>query len=409
MAEQTMPASPGEALPDWPTRILMLIGGLMVALTMTVVSPILPQIESALAHGTDEKLLVKMLIPFAGAAMVVGAPLTGFLVDRMGVRPILIAHGLIFAVAGTAGFYVAEIHVLLATRLLVGLSAAGMATVSMTLINTRLDGVTRARWMGFHIATAMFGALVIYPAIGVLGELGWRFPFLIYGVGFLVTLFALLGLKRTPTRARARDRGGAGQHDRNPLKWFPLWLLPLALMIGSITYLPTVYLAFVARDVGLTSPSTISTLMLADAIIGAVMALLFGWSQRHMSSYSAFIFSFSCTGTGMMIVSFATSFTGIVVGMLVYGFGIGWFMPNLMFSLSRQVSQGQQGRAVGILKAAHHLASPAAVLAVEPIARAFGSAGAMRASAIASFCMVVLFIGLSGWRRRTEMPAQAAV
>jgi sugar phosphate permease len=75
----------------------------------------------------------------------------------------------------------------------------------------------------------------------------------------------------------------------------------------------------------------------------------------------------------------------------VFGFGIGWFTPNLMNALSRRVTQHQQGRAVGILKAAHFSASPLAVLAVEPIARAFGPQGAMMASAIVALSVAVVF------------------
>ena len=151
---------------NWPTRFVMLIGGLMVSIALAALTPVLPKIEEALAHTADEKLLVKMLVPVIGVTMVIGAPLTGYLVDRMGVRRILIINCLLFAVGGTAGLYLSNLHLLLVSRLLVGMGAAGMATISMTLINTRLEGNDRARWMGFHISTAMFGSLPeMVPAV----------------------------------------------------------------------------------------------------------------------------------------------------------------------------------------------------------------------------------------------------
>ncbi len=378
-----------------PTRLVMLIGGLMVTLAMAALSPVLPQIETALAQTADDKLLVKMLIPIIGVTMVFGAPLTGILADRVSLRRLLVFHSTIYAVAGTAGFFLSNIEVLLFSRLFVGLGAAGMATVSMTLINTRLQGTDRAKWMGFHISTAMFGGLVIMPLVGVLGELGWRWPFLAYAIGLAPAAAALFGVQEPPRRKLAAERGAPDAEVRNPLKWFPLWFLPLALVMGGATYLPAVYLPFVARDVGLTSPAVISAVMLADSLLGASMALLFGWSQRRMSSAGAFMFSFSCTGLGMLIASQANGVPVLVAGMLVFGFGLGWFVPNLMVSIARRVTQAQQGRAVGIIKAAHYLASPLGVLAVEPIARAFGSRGAMLASACASLCIVACFAILS--------------
>ena len=382
------------------TRLVMLAGGLMVMIAMSALTPVLPQIEAALAQTGTEKLMVKLLVPISGATMVIGAPLTGFLVDRIGLRPVLLAHSLFYALGGTAGLYLNDLGALVASRLLVGFSAAGMATISMTLINTRLDGIARARWMGFHIATAMFGALIVHPAIGALGEIGWRWPFAMYA-GSLILAFAVTGLQVREGSPAAEVSGEPGGKAENPLKWFPLWFLLLAVVMGSVTYLPSVYLAFVVHDVCVESPSAIAMVMLADAIIGGTMALLFGRSQRYISSNNAFIFSFSCTGTGLLIVALASSFTAVIAGMLVFGFGIGWFVPNLMTALSRRVSQARQGQAVGIIKGTHYLASPLAVLAIEPISQAAGPDAAMMSGAVLSFCAVLTFVFITVAPNRT--------
>ena len=207
----------------------------------------------------------------------------------------------------------------------------------------------------------------------------------------------------------AQPSGCSGDKARNPLKWFPLWFLPLAVVMGSVTYLPNVYLAFVVHEVGVESPSAVAMVMLADALIGGTMALLFGRSQRYMSSNNAFIFSFSCTGSGLLIVALAPSFTMVIVGMLVFGFGIGWFVPNLMIAISRRVSQAHQGQAVGIIKGTHYLASPLAVLAVEPISRAAGPSAAMMSGAILSFCVVLTFICIAIAPNRIRSPKNAPV
>ena len=54
-----------------------------------MVPVMLPQIEAALAHTANERLMVKMLVSAVGVTMVVGAPATGFLVDRLGLRRLL--------------------------------------------------------------------------------------------------------------------------------------------------------------------------------------------------------------------------------------------------------------------------------------------------------------------------------
>lgn len=391
-----------------PTRFIMLIGGLMITIAMSAITPVLPRIADALARTANGEFMVKMLVPAVGAAMVVGAPVTGLLVDRLGFRRILVVHGLIFAVAGTAGLYVTSLEWLVASRLLVGFSAAGMATSSMTMINSRFRDATRARWMGFHISTAMFGSLLIHPLVGFLGELGWRWPFIVYATGLLVVLAVIAGLQEPEgVRSRATSEGDRPAGFDNPLAWFPLRFIPLALVMGGVTYLPMVYMPFVMEKVGVSSPSVIAMVMLADAIIGALMALTFGWSQKRMSSAAAFAFSFTCAGTGMLIVSLASSFVVVVAGMLVFGLALGWFVPNLMTALSRNVPHDRQGQSVGIIKSIHYLASPLMVVLVEPIARAFGPQGALMASACAAFSVVAIVAAGRNGRKRAAGPGAA--
>ncbi|MET0241126.1 MAG: MFS transporter [Sphingobium sp.] len=394
MLSEASETAPARTSINRATGFVMLAGGLTVTMALSALTPVLPQIEAALAVTANDKLLVKMLVSIIGVTMVFGAPLMGFLIDKVSLKRLLISASLVYAIAGTAGLYLSNLYALLASRLFVGLAAAGIATMSMTLINTRLQGNDRARWMGFHVSTAMFGSLVIHPTVGALGELGWRWPFLAYGAGLILAAVAFMGLTETPPVPRPVAGAVASSSVGSPARRFPYWFLPLAFIMGTVTYLPNVYMPYVVREIGVTSPSVIAAVMLADAVIGACMSLLFGRSQKHLSSYAAFIFSFSCVGTGMLIVSLASGFAGVVAGMLVFGFGIGWFVPNLMTSLSRHVAATQQGRAVGIVKAAHYVAVTLGILAVEPVFRAFGPSGVMLTGAILSFAVVAVFLFL---------------
>jgi MFS family permease len=380
------------------TKCVMLVGGVLSAIALIGVTAVLPQIEADLARDATDKLLVKLLGPIIGVTMVVGAPLTGFLIDRIGARRIQIVACLTYAFAGTSGLYLASLHALLAARLLVGFAAAAIVIVSMTLINRAFEGVERAKWMGFHISTAMVCTLAIHPTLGLLGELGWRWPFLIYIVGLPIALVAL-GMPKDRPEPRIGS-GSAAAKPRQagwPLAWFPLRYIPLALIIGGIVYMPTVYFPFVVRQFGVTSPAIISFILLADSAIGTIMAYFYGYSQRSLSTRTAFLLSFSFTGLGMLIVSVSSSLVGLIAGMLVYGLGIGWFTPNLMTAVSHHVTQDEQARATGIIKAAHFLSAPVAILAVEPITRVTGPMGSIWAGAgLSALAVLLLVLRMSG-------------
>lgn len=373
---------------DWTDKTVMLTGGIAVALALTALTPVLPRIETDLATDATGRMLVKMLVTIIGATMVIGAPLAGFLADRIGIRKVLLAASIAYAIGGTAGLYMSDLYLLIASRLVVGLAAGAIAATSMTLINTRLDSTGRAKWMGAHVATATLSGLALYPLAGLLGEFGWRWPFALYALGLVFTVLALFLVSETakPTAAIFESS------NESLLSWLPVRFAVLAVIIGSITYLPVVYMPFVLRDAGVSSPLLISLVGLADAILTALMAMNFARSRRYLSSSGRFIFSFLCTGAGLFVVAAWPSVIGVVIGMMVFGLGLGWVVPNLMTTAAAFVTQHQQGRTVGVIKGAHYLAAPLCVLAIEPVTRAFGPTSAFLMAAALSGALVLIFL-----------------
>ena len=379
------------ALPlTWGMKVIMLCGGIAPGLALIGIIAVLPQIETALAQDATDKMLVKLLMTIVGLTMVIGAPLAGYLVDRFSLRSVLLTNCLIYAVAGTAGLYLDSLSALLVSRLFLGITAAGIAIIGMTLINTRLQGIDRAKWMGAHIAVTMVATIILHPAIGYLGGYGWRWPFALYALGLILAYVAAFGIGNERSQTQ-KPTSNTTLVAKKLIHWFPFRYAVLAFIVGSITYLPMVYAPFVIKDAGVSSPMIISMVLLADSIIGATVAMLFGWSQKYLSSRTAFLISFSFTTSGMLLVSTSSSLTGVVVGMIVFGFGIGWFVPNLMTASTKKIDAALQGRAIGLVKGAHYLAAPLAVVLVEPITRAMGPKGAMWVAATLSLLAFTAF------------------
>ncbi len=389
MSDTNSIASPHPRI-EWSAKVVMLCGGLMVALALGGINSVLPQIEAELAHSARDSLLIKQLVGIVGLSMVIGAPLAGFLIDRIGARIVVIIAAFLYAVIGTAGLYLSSLPALIVSRLLLGLTAVAVTTTAMTMINTRLEGVARARWMGAHVGVAMIGSIIINPIGGYLGEFGWRWTFALYGIGLPLSLIAF-GLDRRVV-SRSQTRIATAAMDKGPglMTWFPFRYAALALVIGSITYLPMVYVPFLMRNMGISSPTVISLVLTGDVALGATLALLYGKSRRYFSIQSSFAFSFACAGIGMSLVAMASTVVSAVIGMMAFGVGLGWFVPNLMTAVAQQVSLEHQGRAVGLVKGAHHLAAPLCIVLIEPFARQAGPKAAMMAAAALAFVMFLL-------------------
>ena len=374
----------------------MLSGGVQASLALVAINAVLPAIDAALAHSPGDSLLVKQLLGAVGLAMVVGAPLGGFLVDRVGLRALLIGGGLLYTAAGTAGLYLSSLPLLVASRLAIGVTAGALQVVSMTVINTHLAGAQRAKWMGMHISVAMLGTLALHPISGFLGNFGWRWPFTLYFLGLTMVPLGLMQASQSPMTHSVRPSAEIqlAPVERGLLAAFPYHYLPFAMAIGAIIFVPTVYLPFILRNMGFGTPLLISLVLTADSVAGTITAMFYGRARRHISTHGSFVISFALTTIGLGVaLSFHQAWI-FIGGVMIYGIGVGWLLANLIVALSDKVSQAQQGRAAGFVKAAHFASAPLGIVLIEPIVRQHGPLTALVIAAILSACL----LGLVGLR-----------
>lgn len=381
-------ASPADGLSK-AEKVTVILAGILASLALTAIASVLPLIAANLAKGPGDGMLVKQLIGAVGLAMVVGSALGGFLADRIGRRRVLLLASIVYVIAGTAGLYLNSLPALLGSRLFLGLAAATIQVTAITLVNARCRGAERAKWMGYHISGALFGTIAVHPIAGFLGTYSWRLPFALYAVA-IILVFAMLRGRAEPA-AQIEPAATAPVREAGFWKRFPYGFIPLAFCVGSTVFLPSVYLPFLLRETHGASPLLISAVLTADSIVGALVALGFGLARQRLSSSTAFAVSFAFIAGGSLLAIVSSTLFGIVAGMLVYGLGVGWLVPNLMSSLATKVSQGEQGRTTGIVKGAHFLAAPLCVVIAEPFARQYGASAALLITALLAAAMFAFF------------------
>lgn len=378
-------------------RVVILAGGPAVSLATSLIQPVLPAIQADLAHGAYDAFLVKMLVGVMGAAMVIGASLTGFLADRFGLKAVMTTNYALYALAGTAGVYLSDLYLLIASRFLLGIAAAGAVTGSIVIINARMGDGRRAAWLGYYNAVAQFSSVALNPVSGLLGEANWHWSFAIYG---LAAPFAFLAAAALPGKA-LRPVETAVVSSPPLLRWFPFRFALLGLMLGTIIYIPAVYLPFLLSELGMKSPALISLVLTGDIVAGSIAALFYGRARRVLSERSAFVVSVASAGFGLLVAALAPNYVVVIIGSVFFGLGVAWFLPNLMIMTANRVAPAQQGRAAGLVKGANYLGSPTAVFLTEPIARTHGAAGAVLTASLMSAALFVLgLVQLLARRRR---------
>ncbi len=392
---------------DFTGKLLILLSGILSALCLTAINSVLPSIEKELARGPNDAMLVKQLLGAVALAMAAGAPLGGYLADRIGLRRTLFIAASVYTVAGTAGLYLSSLPLLLVSRLFLGLAAAAIQVLGLTMVNTQLSGNARARWMGLHVSVAIFGTLFIMPIAGLLGEISWRLPFVLYGGGAALLVGLLFGRGVAAPAAIKAEPAAALPAGPGILSWFPWHYLVLSFAIGAMTFLPTVSIPFQLREQAGATPSTIAYVLTGCSVIGAIMAFNYGRARLVMSAHAAFVLCFGLTATGALIAASATSFIGVLAGIGLHAVGAAWFVPNIMTSLGSKVTREQQGRAAGLVKTPHFLAMPICVLLVQPFVKQYGEVIAMKAVAVIGLGMfVVMLARMLVGDRKQPVPAE---
>jgi DHA2 family multidrug resistance protein len=161
--------TPAEALPVEPiptksmlTRAMILVTvstcTMIYALTATVVNVALPQLQGALSATPDQIAWVVTLNVIATAVM---TPMTGWLVGRLGERPLLLWAITGFATSTLLCATATSLETLLLYRVAQGAFGAPIVPLSQSILLVNFTGKDRPMAQGF------FGmAVVVGPAVG---------------------------------------------------------------------------------------------------------------------------------------------------------------------------------------------------------------------------------------------------
>ena len=230
-------------------------------------------------------------ITFLGAALLV--PLTGWLVDRYGFKPLLLAGMLLLSAAYYSYSYIENLSQLYALHLVFALTAACAGNMAAI--------VTAATWMqnrqglavGITIAGTSVGAIVLPPFANFLNQhLGWRTAMqvetLLPLLMFVVILLLVRNRRKDAFKAQVHDKSQQGTPFKEVLRSPTFYLIAIA---GACTYYAILalfaHLFLFMRsldyspDLASLGLSTVAT----AALLGKIFA---GWLSDRINPYRLF-------------------------------------------------------------------------------------------------------------------------
>jgi len=327
-------------------KLTLLLTGSMTVLAGAGITAAIPDIQEFFAYHENAQLFSKLMLTIPAFFIAILAPFAGRIIDHFGRKIPLIISLIVYAVAGTAGFYLSDMITLLLSRAFLGLAVAGIMTVNTTLIGDYFHGKARSKFMGWQGAFMAFGGVVFVTVGGMLADFSWRLPFLVYGFSIIILLLTFFYIYE-PVLKRNNNHSPRGKNRRG-FKRYRLVYLTAFLGMLFFYMIPT-QIPFLLFKTGYNSNSSIGYAISLAILAGAILSVNYGRIRARLSFYQIYSITFFLMGMGFIMISFFHSYYTILSGLIVAGFGTGLLMPNTNLWLISIAPQHQRGRLVGIL------------------------------------------------------------
>jgi MFS family permease len=334
---------------EWFAVFVMASTGTFLAMVFIVVSPILPLIAEHFGGGTDGAFVAQWILTMPSIGVIIGGPTTGLFVERVGARAVLFTCLVVFALSGTAGLFVGSEPLLLATRLIVGLSGTGLVTAAMGIIVEIFTEQQRGSILGLQNAIATALSVAVTLSSGVIAtQHGWRAPFALYSLSLPILLLALVVI---PAVSRRQATAGGSLSLFVPM--LPLYALITLSMIISFQSASQVPVLLAAE--GFASPATISEILGAGTVLFMLGAIAYGTIRARAGLWWTFALGLALQGIGILALSVGHGVVGIGAGALLLNLGSGIQTPNLTHWVMDRAPLAVCGRAMGLLFSAQFL------------------------------------------------------
>jgi len=346
------------------TKITLLLISMMTMMSNVAVVTILPRLSEIYANVEHIAFLSRMMITLPSLAIAILAPFLGHLVYMYGKRRSAIVGLFFFSVTGTAGLYLDGIYAILFSRFLLGIAIAILMIVSTSLIGDYFKGEERHKFMGLQSAFVSIGGIFFIVGGGMLSDMNWRYPFAIYGIGFIILLFAMKYIIEYTYQSQVIDEEEVNH------RLYPIYIMAFLLM--AVFYiLPTQFPYLMINIFHATGEKT--GLIIASAFVfNAIGALSFAPLKKHFDFPAMYMLGMAIIAVGFIGISQVRSLSWFFVTAPVIGLGGGILMTNITAWLLHYAHSTKRVKATAYLTSSLFLGQFFSPILTYPVVHYFG-------------------------------------
>ena len=282
-----------------------------------------------------------------------GQAAAGFLVDKVGARPVLFASFVCFICASLAGYWARGYGGLMLVAVFAGLGNAPFHPVDFSILNQRVSGARLGYAYSAHGLSGNLGwALTPVFLLFFTGWQGWRSGYLAAALMY-AGILALLVLNRAHLRTevvrRAPDapQGSGVAFLRMPVVW---WCFAFFLLSTMTLAVVQNFASPIMQAMHRVSFEAATTMITAYMLCGALGMFVGGFVAARMPRHSDRVVAWAMGAGAVLIVLAATGWLGGFGSMALLaatGFAVGVGGPSRDMMIKKATPQGATGRVYG--------------------------------------------------------------
>ncbi len=301
---------------------------------------------------SDVGLLMTLFFTISGT----GQALSGFVVDRLGARPVLFAAIGCFLLASLVASQATGYSGLLLVAAIAGLGNAPFHPADFTILNQRVSAPRLGHAFSAHGLSGNLGwALAPAFLVGITALADWRSAYLAAAAMYVVVLGVLFWQRdKLRTEVVVREANAPKNSELAYLKLPVIWWCFAFFLLSTMTlavvqsYAPSILknLHGVSMEV---ATLTISAYMLCGALGMLVGGFVAAYGPQHRLS-SDRVVAYAMTAGAVLLLVCATGWLGAggtLVALAATGFAVGIGGPSRDMMIKKATPKGATGRVYG--------------------------------------------------------------
>ena len=377
-------------------KLTVLLVSSLTIMSIVTISPALPQMSLAFSGVDNAEFLVKLILTLPALFIAFFSPLAGALIDRYGRLKLLYLALLLYAVSGASGYFLTNIYHILISRAVLGVAVGISMTVVNTLVADYFEGAARQKFVGLQVAFMSLGGILFIGIGGILADINWRLPFLIYLFSLLVLPFTMIFLHEPDIKI---NQGPRATKLKTP---HIIWLLLFNVMtMWILFFLIPVQIPFHLKAIGVGKNALIGAAIAISTAFSAISSISYSRLKDKFSFYSIFSAGYLLMAIAFGLVALAKSYLLVAMGMMLAGLGMGMMIPNTNIWVMKIAPPEIRGKEIGRLTTFWFLGQFLSPILLLPLSATYSISSTFYVAAVFLLLLSFAFITLQLSTART--------